>query len=277
MALQQHQSNPVRIANEVGMLRSGMTGPIVLVEGATDTRLFRRLFIPSPQARVIHCKGKSHLLAAMGLVTSRGITGVLGICDADFDRLLGSPVTKNVFPVDHHDTEVMICASPAFGHFYAELYEREADDREIQRTRERLLGHSSLIGKLRLWSVQNGGKIGFKSLNAGEFIERDGTFNLESCVEELIADRDLDSNTLLSIALASAESPDTEISCGHDLTSLLDFDAAIRRRSTTHGREVIEKMLRLSFDSQCFATTQMYAVLRSWEKEERLALIPDGS
>ncbi|MQS39453.1 DUF4435 domain-containing protein [Streptomyces katsurahamanus] len=276
MALQQHQSNPVRIANEVGMLRSGMGGPIVLVEGATDTRLFRRLFIPSPQARVIHCKGKSNLLGAIDMVTSRGITGVLGICDADFDRLLGEPAIDNVFPVDHHDTEIMICASPAFSHFYAELYEREADDREMQRTRARLLNYSSIIGKLRLWSIQNGGKVGFKTLNAGEFIERDGVFNIQSCIETLMVGKDLDSNTLLSVAKTSTESPETEISCGHDFTSLLDFDAAIRRRSRPHGREVVEKMLRLSFDAKSFSNTQMYVALRSWEKEERLKLIPDS-
>lgn len=276
MALQQHQSNPVRIANEVGMLRSGMAGPIVLVEGATDTRLFRKLFIPSPRARVIHCKGKSNLLAAIEMVTSRGITGVLGICDADFDRLLGCPEIVNVFPVDHHDTEVMICMSPAFGHFYVELYEREADEREVERSRTRLLGYAALIGKLRLWSLQNGGKIGFKSLNAGEFLEGDGTFNLESCVEALIAEKDLDSNTVLSIAETNTESPETEISCGHDLASLLDFDSAIRRRAAAHGRDVIEKMLRLSFDSRSFSTTQMYVALRSWEKEQRLKLIPES-
>ncbi|MEV6180336.1 DUF4435 domain-containing protein [Streptomyces sp. NPDC052015] len=276
MALQQHQSNPVRIANEVGMLRSGMSGPIVLVEGATDTRLFRRLFIPSPQARVIHCKGKSNLLAAIGMVTSRGITGVLGICDADFDRLLGVPTVRNVFAVDHHDTEIMISASPAFSHFYAELYEREADEREIGRTRNRLLSYAAQIGKMRLWSVQNGGKLGFKTLDAGEYIERDGTFDIESCIGTLTTEKDLDANALLSIATTSTESPATEISCGHDLTSLLDSDAAIRRRSQTHGRDVIEKMLRLSFDSQAFSTTSIYSTLRSWEKQEQLKLIPDS-
>lgn len=276
MALQQHQSNPVRIANEVGMLRSGMSGPIVLVEGATDTRLFRRLFIPAPQARVIHCKGKSNLLTAIGMVTSRGITGVLGICDADFDRLLGTPTVRNVFAVDHHDTEIMISASPAFSHFYAELYEREADERELGRTRERLLSYAAQIGNMRLWSLQNGGKLGFKTLDAGEYIERDGTFNLESCIGTLTAEKGLDVNALLSIATSSTESPATEISCGHDLTSLLDSDAAIRRRSQTHGRDVIEKMLRLSFDSQAFSTTNIYSTLRSWEKQEQLKLIPDS-
>ncbi|MFI0260262.1 DUF4435 domain-containing protein [Streptomyces sp. NPDC017056] len=276
MALQQHQSNPVRIANEVGMLRSGMSGPIVLVEGATDTRLFRRLFIPSPQARVIHCKGKSNLLAAISAVTSRGITGVLGICDADFDRILGVSTVRNVFAVDHHDTEIMISESPAFAHFYAELYEREVDEREMGRTRKRLLSYAAHIGRMRLWSMQNGGKLGFKTLDAGEYIERDGSFNLESCVNALVAEKDLDANALLSIATISAESPETEISCGHDLTSLLDSDAAIRRRSQAHGRGVIEKMLRLSFDAQAFSTTNIYSMLRLWEKQEQLKVIPDS-
>ncbi|MFI1855684.1 DUF4435 domain-containing protein [Streptomyces sp. NPDC020480] len=275
MALQQHQSNPVRIANEVGMLRSGMKGPIVLVEGTTDTRLFRRLFIPSPRSRVIHCKGKSNLLAAIKLVASRGITGVLGICDADFDRVSGVTSRKGVFPVDHHDTEVMILQSPAFTHFYVELYERDAEKREIERTRRRLLGHASAIGKLRLWSEQNGGQVGFKGLMAGEYLRKDGTFDLQACIVALTADRDLDSSALLSIAQASNGLLEPEISCGHDLTSLLDSDAALRRRSATHGRNVIEKMLRLSFDFQSFSTTQIYVDLRSWEKDEQLKLLPD--
>ncbi|MFI1589524.1 DUF4435 domain-containing protein [Streptomyces halstedii] len=276
MALQQHQSNPTRIANEVGMLRSGMAGPIVLVEGTTDTRLFRRLFLPSPQARVIHCRGKSHLLSAMNMVTSRGVTGVLGICDADFDRLLGTQHAKGIFPVDHHDTEIMICQSPAFNHFYTELYEREADNNEMRRTKERLLGHASALGRLRLWSIQNGGSIGFKKMNAGEFIEKGGGFDLKSCIDDLASEKGIDSNILLSIATTSTESPAPEISCGHDLTSLLDSDAAIRRRSNPYGRDVIEKMLRLSFDSQSFSTTRMYVALRSWEQEEGIKLMPDS-
>lgn len=276
MALQQHQSNPTRIANEVGMLRSGMAGPIVLVEGTTDTRLFRRLFMPSPQARVIHCRGKSHLLAAMRMVTSRGVTGVLGICDADFDRLLGVQPVKGIVPVDHHDTEIMICQSPAFNHFYVELYEREAESKEVQRTKNRLLGHASTLGKLRLWSIQNGGVVGFKKLNAGEFMEKGGGFNLRACIDELTFEKDTESNALLSIAMTNAELPDTEISCGHDLTSLLDSDAAMRRRSGVYGRDVIEKMLRLSFDSKSFSTTQMHSALRSWEEREGMKLIPDS-
>ncbi|MFE0037424.1 DUF4435 domain-containing protein [Streptomyces sp. NPDC059018] len=252
-----------------------MTGPIVLVEGTTDTRLFRRLFIPSPHARVIHCKGKSNLLKAVELITGRGIFGVLGICDADFDRLIGVSLGEDVLPVDHHDTEVMICHSPAFNHFYAELYEREAESREVNRTRERLIGYAALIGKMRLWSLQNGGQIGFKSLNAGTFMNNDGTFNLEACVASLTSNKDVAPNALMSVAVTSTESPGTEISCGHDLTSLLDSDAAIRRRSVPVGRDIIEKMLRLSFDNKSFSATRMYAALRVWEKEKNLKLLPE--
>lgn len=275
MPLQQHQSNPTRIANEVGMLRSGMSGPIVLVEGSTDTRLFRRLFAPSPGVRVIHCKGKSNLLKAVEKIGERNIPGVLGICDADFDRILGTQDRDGIILVDYHDTEMMIYHSPALPHFCAELYEREFDIREIERTRSRLMGYSTLVGKMRFWSMQNGGPIGFKALYAGEFLDGNGEFDLEACIKKLSAGKSVDAKTLSSIAKMRDFAAEAEISCGHDFTSLIDSDAANRKQSHTFGNEVVEKMLRLSFDRTAFESTKMYTLVRSWEHSNRMKLILD--
>jgi hypothetical protein len=45
------------VANEVSMLRAGMRGPIVLVEGDSDTRLYRKFMLPTPHVRLTHCDG----------------------------------------------------------------------------------------------------------------------------------------------------------------------------------------------------------------------------
>jgi hypothetical protein len=210
------------------------------------------------------------------MVTRRGISGVLGICDADYDRIMGVPEVDNVLNVDYHDTEVMICCSSSFVHAYREIYERDGDDREIEHTRLRLIGHAGKVGRVRLWSLQNGGKLGFKNLNAGTHLLPDGSFDFREYAAEVTKDRGVSISAVVALSVASIGLDDADIACGHDVSSLLDADAAARRGSGLYGRELIEKMLRLSFDQLAFRSTNIYASIKIWEEKNGLTLILDA-
>ena len=275
MSLQQHQSNPSRLANEIGMLRSSMSGPIVLVEGITDTRLFKKLFLPSPHVRVIHCRGKSNVLKAVELVAGRGIAGVLAICDADFDRIIGTSYPSNVIFPDYHDTEVMIVSSSAFSHFHDELYEQDSSEIEVERVRKKMFNYCGQIGKMRLWSLQNGGAVKFKGVDVGCFLDAVGRFDIAAFAASISSRQSCTvSAAVLSTAGQGASAfIDQELSCGHDLTALLDADAARRLNRAPLGGKVVEKMLRLSFDYAAFSQTQMAEQIRAWQEKHKLELI----
>jgi hypothetical protein len=267
------------VANEVGMLRASMRGPIVLVEGDTDTRLYRKFMLPTPHVRLTHCDGKPTLNAAMGLVASRGIPCVLGICDADFDRLLGRTAPQSISWTDFHDAEMMIVYSDAFRHVCEELYGHSLNDQAFQAARDHLIEVAAHIGSVRLWNEENNGRLRFRSVEPGQFLDSDG-FSANDYLARLLevsADSSINLDQL-SIVYADARTAIGlgELATGHDFSSLLDKDSAVKSDRAPYGAEAVEKMLRLSFDVRSFAATRLLSDLRAWERAQDADLLDDS-
>jgi hypothetical protein len=270
---------PEVVANEVSMLRAGMKGPIVLVEGDTDTRLYRKFMLPAPHVRLTHCDGKPVLLQTMGLLRKRGIRQVLGICDADFDRIIGQNPHPDVMYTDFHDAEMMIVYSPSFRYVCEELYERSLSDHAFQARRDDLLGISRRIGALRMWNNTNHGQLDFKAVNPGQFLRNDGDFFYDEYSSKLLENSGssgVSLETVLKIMKRPQEGiSDGQISSGHDFAALLDQDAALKTQRDTYGGEAVEKMLRVSFDASSFARTDLLLELREWEDREDIEVLAD--
>src|SRR4051794_5575547 len=137
------------------MLRTTTSGPIVLLEGVTDGRLYPRFFLPRPHVRSVFCDGKPNAIGATEELRRRRISGILAICDADYDRVIGISRGGDIYYADHHDAETMICFSSAFHRVYEELVDREASLEESQSVRDALVEVACEIGEIRLWSAQN--------------------------------------------------------------------------------------------------------------------------
>jgi len=118
---------PFTIANSVSLIRSTGRIPVVLVEGDDDTRLYRKFFLRPPHVRVLFCGGKPRLLNTLGILTERGVDGVVGICDADFDRVARVQVPENVVLTDHRDAEVTVLFSDSFENVHSELLAGASD------------------------------------------------------------------------------------------------------------------------------------------------------
>ncbi len=260
------------------MLRTSMTGPIVLVEGDTDTRLYRKFILQAPLVRLTHCEGKPALLEAMSLIEDRGIRGVLGICDADFDRITGRSMRSDIVRADLHDAEMMIVHSGAFKHLCEELYEMNMDDGSFQARRNTLLRMAANIGALRLWNEENKGSIAFHAVDPGGFLMGD-EFSCDDYLSKL-----LELSPGSSITFEQARDilsgghvgiQDGELACGHDFTALLDANAAMTTGRESYGAETVEKMLRLSFDPVNFGKTALVAEMRRWEQRTDSDLLAD--
>ncbi len=93
---------------------------VVIVEGATDCRLFRRFFIPS-ECEILIGRGKANVVGAIEQLDGLGTPGIVGIVDADFWAVENShPGSGNLFVTDFHDAEIMILCSCAFDRFLEE-------------------------------------------------------------------------------------------------------------------------------------------------------------
>lgn len=267
------------VANEVSMLRTSMRGPIVLVEGDTDTRLYRKFMLPAPHVRLTHCDGKPVLIETMEILQRRRIRQIMGICDADFDRIIGEGAVANVFRADLHDAEMMIVHTASFRHVCEELYDTTLNDDAFQTRRDELLGIAARIGAVRMWNNIDHVRLSFRTVDPGEFLGEDGEFSDTDYVSRL-----LEVSTVAGVSIDRVLAimqgnrgavTDGELASGHDFAALLDRDAAIKAQRDRYGGDVVEKMLRLSFDVASFSSTDLVTQLRRWEEREDVDVLTD--
>ncbi|MDH2388299.1 DUF4435 domain-containing protein [Streptomyces sp. HNM0663] len=270
------------IANQISMLRMTMRGPIVLVEGKTDTRVYRRFFLPAPHVRVIYCNGKPILREAMAKVHSRRMHhGVVGICDADYERLIGQHHSESTFYADWHDAEIMICHSDAFDRVLEELLDREPAPSEKQAVRNELMKVASTVGAIRLWNEQNRASLKFHGVDIGKHLLDRRQFDIDGYVSELLDNSPyatVNGSDLISVASSGGHlSAGAELASGHDFCALLASE--VRRVKSDDDTRIestmVEAMLRLSFDSECFAKTELAVHLSRWEQVSGMDLMRD--
>jgi 5S rRNA maturation endonuclease (ribonuclease M5) len=265
------------MANEVMMLRTSMRGPIVLVEGKTDTRLYRKFFVPQ-HVKLVSCDGKPLLYAAMTTIRKHNTAGVIGLCDADYDRIIGVRKLADIFYADMHDAETMICYSNAFSRVFEELMDHESGSSDFQRPRDSLFDMACTIGEIRLWSLQNNASLKFSGIDPGEYLSSAGELDVEGYITALLENTEsthVDASDLVQVAAARRNNQaGIEIASGHDFCALL---AAYVSQSRSEGcecsQDTVESMLRLGFDAECFAKTDLARVLLLWEEKTGLELM----
>ena len=102
-------------ANTVRMTRTQHPGAVMMVEGDTDMRVFKR-FVKETDCLLIPAANKDNAIGALEILEKDNIKGVLAIVDADFWNLDGiKPDSLNVFLTDTHDLETMIFFTSALG------------------------------------------------------------------------------------------------------------------------------------------------------------------
>lgn len=100
------------LANEIRMLRAGFGGTILVLEGETDEALLNG-FVCARHCEITIAHGKSRVFAVIALL-ELSVHGLVGIVDADFDRLDRSlPGPQNILKFDCHDLEMMVFGSNA--------------------------------------------------------------------------------------------------------------------------------------------------------------------
>ena len=262
------------------MIRASMKGPILVVEGDLDVRLYRKFALPVPHSRTILSDGKPVLCEAMRILDQRQIAGVLGICDADFDRILSTSSRDNVLYSDHHDAEIMIAYSDAFGSVMAEVGETLSVDTTI-RIRDSLLGFAATIGRVRIWNKDNDARLSFRRVDPGLFITTDLTFDLRGYIASVLESSTGRAGELETLLKASedyySQADVTELAVGHDFVALLDAQIAIEMSRPRLGSQVLGSMMRLAFDAACFRKTNLCKEVMTWEDKSGFDLLIDDA
>jgi len=269
------------IANEVILTKQTSEALVLIVEGYSDEKTFRK-FLVCADSEIISSWGKNNALAAMAILEHEGIVGVFAIVDADFWHLEGkSPTSANVIVTDDHDLEMMIIHSNSFDHFIIEVTSTTKMKKFLLKhnageIRDILFEHARPIGLLRRYSHENGLNLHFNDLNFSKFIAKDTfTLDLKKMIQRVLArtrNSTLNVDVLISQthpSHAGISDDPYQICCGHDVIAVLGIGLrkCIGSKSSKETSvEALERELRMSYDSACFKQTQLYSAAEEWSR-----------
>ncbi len=271
------------IANEFLLLRDTYKGPVLILEGDNDEKLFRR-FVEDSEMEIISALGKENVLGAVEILESHDdVQGFLGIVDADFGHVDGSlPTSENIVVTDDHDVEMMIIKTKAFSEVLREL----GSDDKISNfpggergVRPALMQEALIIGHLRHLSVTDDLRLRFEGLRFELFVDRDSVkMNLNKMINnvfELTRNPQLEMrdirDRLLELGKDATDDP-YQICCGHDFIAI--FGIALRKVVGSLAKQERDPQklgiaLRLAYDSADFRQTKLYSDAKQWSKRNR--------
>jgi hypothetical protein len=269
------------VAAQIRMLRAADKRTILVLEGETDEKALGR-FVDEAVCDIEIAFGKSNLLGAFDLLEEEGFPGIVGIVDADFDRILGRQTSlENICLTDCHDLDLTIFSTAALDKYLAEYADEEAmksfGEPSLADFRSYLLNAVAPLSYCRLVSERDGHRLYFKDLKHENFVDVD---DLVVDSEGLCCEIVNRSNTrcasnqlrrLIAIEATRIYDP-MQLARGHDVAAFLGFalrkKIANRRVQQTWASE-IEAGLRLAFEWAHFTTTRLCGCLRSWETNNK--------
>jgi len=250
---------------------------IVVVEGDSDYKLFRKL-ISHERIKIESIDGKKQLIQVMKTLSVEFPEQILGICDADFDHLMGEAEDRKeyaVFVTDEHDIEIMMLFSPALHAFYDEYSSKENIDIIKELALKNILNASYYLGLIRWLNIEYHFNLNFKGMNYSQFIHADKLrieLNEDALIDALLnrspkLSQGVNKESLLAVIEEFNEKSKCErqVCCGHDVTNIM---ALIYRQhwasvETNMSFQKIEMALRVGYPKSHFYKTRLFESLRA--------------
>ncbi len=272
------QISPNYIANQIRLLRAQSkynTGSFLIAEGYTDARVWKNL-IDSTNCRVEIAHNKDNVVKVLNILEKDNFAGVLAIVDADFWILEGTVNSNpNLLFTDTHDLETMLLKSPALEKVLSEHGSEQKVKDFGKDIRQTLLESAKVIGYLRWASLKFNYALKFEGLAFSKFVD-DKTLTLnESKLMETVKNNSQKQGLDEQEIRAKMDSLKTDaqdmwyVCCGHDMICILSI-ALCKALGSCNSKQVepdvVEKDLRLAYESSHFRLTQLYTAIQRWEK-----------
>ena len=271
------------VANTAMMLATAFDGTVVLVEGITDRRLYGKFF-DSDRVETVVAHSKSNVRNAVReLYRERHFERLIGIVDADLDRLYGRKRNPPLFLTDTRDAEGMLLRSNAFKDILDEYGEKDRMDAFVDRygdIREAVLSAAYPIGLLMYISETRGLSLSFKDLDYEQFIDRrtlrcDVRRMLDLVLLNSQPTNRPSAKNIMQMLNDEEEHDVWDVCRGHDLMSIM----AIGLRHIFGGnncRNITGNQLsggfRLAFDEKDIVGTDIYRDADEWCTKKGLTL-----
>lgn len=263
------------IAQEIRQERQVHKGSFLLLAGEGDIKRFAK-FVDEDACSIQNCFGRDNLLGAIDILVHEGFPGILGLADAEFDRIEGSlPQSDAVLFSEGHDFDLDLIGTDVLRRYLAEVghAHRCKDHGGHEGVRAWILKSCKPLSVLRyIESVRDLG-YGLDNIDC-RVICIDGCVDVNLLVGQVSLDassarsqldlkQDLLSNVKQNFDL-------TQLTCGHDFIDLLGL--ALQDRLGDRGPEQtrvpeVKIHLRLTFSEEDFVRTSLFFAIRNWEGE----------
>ena len=272
------------IANSISMLRSYHKGPIIVVEGVTDCRLFSK-FIDKDEVKIISAFSKDNVRRSVTEVWGRrNDKKTIGILDADIDRLCGKTYNPPIFLSDKRDLETMIMSTRALDDVLSEYSEPEfleSFEKTYGKVGDVIARSSYPIGLLMFISARERMGLSFKNIDHSAFINRKTlAIDIRGMINEVfsqslnkgfskreLADRISEEEEVLGDPWIAAR--------GHDAVSVLAIGltetfGSYNSKGINGGQ--LSGALRLAFSFDYFKDTELYRDTAKWAARNNFLL-----
>lgn len=271
------------ISNHISMMRSAFKGTIVVVEGITDSRLFGK-FIDDKKSMTVIAYSKDNVRRAVAECRNRGDRTVIGIMDADLDRLYGKTCKPPLFVSDKRDLESMILSSHALDDILAEYADPEtlkAFEQKHGEVRDVIARAGYPLGLMMYISAREGLGLNFKDLDHSLFINRKTLgVDVGKMVDEVYGNSvssGIGKKAMLDMISAEEEILDDPWDAvrGHDavqilLMGLTDTFGSYNGRGMKCGQ--LGGALRLAFGYEYFRNTEIYRDTEEWSRKQNAGI-----
>ena len=271
------------VANTVMMLATAFDGTIAVVEGVTDRRLYGKFF-DKDRVEVIIAHSKSNVRNTIReTFKERKFRRVVGIIDADLDRLTGKAHNAPLFLTDTRDSEGMMLNSKAFDDILDEYGDRDRMDRFTDShgsIKKAIMSAAYPIGLLMYLSETKGLGFSFKELDYEYFIDRktlkcDVKRMIENIISRSRAARHVSVKNVYQMILTEEEHEKKDVCRGHDLMAVMAIGLKYifgANNSRNLNDDILSGSFRLAYDRDDIESTELYRESSEWCKENDLAL-----
>jgi|SRR6476661_2219154 len=272
--------NPNYIANQIRLLRtqSQYTGSFLIAEGDTDARVWKNL-VDSAKCRVEIAHNKDNAVKVLNILEKDNFSGVLAVVDADFDILEETVlICQNLLLTDTHDLETMLLKSPALEKVLLEHGSEAKIKNFAKDIRQTLLESAKVIGYLRWASLKFNYCLKFEGLAFNKFVDNETLALNESKLLQTVKNNSQKPGLDEQEIRANMDSLKTDtqdmwyLCCGHDMISLLSI-ALCKALGSCNSKEVepnvLEKYLRVAYESAHFRETKLYRSIQTWEQTNK--------
>lgn len=243
---------------------------LVVVEGRSDISFFRKTFSEEGAYYDSPCEGKEAVIRSVNKLHERGLAHAIGICDADFDHILGKKY-DNIYLTDYHDIEMMMITDDFISAFFYEhtdhkKYLSENAQLICENIKHSIFDVCYKIGVLKFINLEHDLRLKFAGMTYAEFITIDGfdiTFNLQKYIGHILSRNNIEAQnfsfyTDLYENFIREDRDKLHMCNGHDFTYILGM--VYKEPHTLDkniSQEKIERVLRMSYQKDAFARTNL--------------------